>query len=218
MWLSRLALFIFGFLVACETTAAPLSPGALLYPVPYEITGSPLTGDALAFLTSPFTTATYSGSLTTLVVQGEDGNPFAGGLTFRYTFRNDPGSQHNINRLSINGFDGFLLDVFSETFGAVIGGAPAYVDRETNGSSIGFSFAALPQSQGPLVPGQVSHTLVVHTNATLFTGLQSSAFVLDGVPAGVAVYAPIPEPSAIALAATGLWLSLYFFRQGRRLR
>jgi hypothetical protein len=158
---------------------------------------------------------TYTGTLTTTVIRGDTTNPFgANALTFTYVLTNGAGT-HSINRFSVNGFDGFNVDASYETpivAGSVI---PAYADRETNGSSVGFSFVAAPVGAGALGPNSTSAVMVLQTNATTY--VPSLAAVLDGFPATVGTLAPIPEPSTLVLFGAGLALvGCGLTRRGRR--
>jgi hypothetical protein len=200
-------------LLAATAEAATLAPGALLTSsgqVPGE--PAPSGGTVLATQTSPFVSTTYQGELTTTVIQGDTTNSL-GGLTFTYVLRNISGS-HSINRMSINGFDGFATDVSHATpngAGAVI---PAYADRETTGSSLGFSWVSAPIGSGAVGSGQSSATLVIRTDSPVF--VPTSAFVLDGFPAGMLSFAPVPEPSTIALGGMGLALMVYGYARRRK--
>jgi hypothetical protein len=168
----------------------------------------------LQTLMQPFMSPTYTGTLTTTVIRGDTTNPFgANALTFTYMLTNGPGT-HSINRFTVNGFEGFTVDASHQTPLAVGTIAPAYVDRETNGSSVGFSFVLAPVGSGPIGPTHTSATLVVQTNATAY--VQQLASVLDGFPATVATFAPVPEPSTIALA--GFALAVVGFRLSKRSR
>lgn len=197
-------------LLAATADAAPLAPGALLTPVPAE--AGPTGGVVLATQTSPFVSTTYTGELVSSVIQGDTTNAL-GGLTFTYVLRNITGT-HSINRLSINGFDGFTTDVSASSPVAAGTIVPAYSDRESSGTSIGFSWVAAPIGSGAVGPGQSSATLVVQTNSPVF--VPTSAFVLDGFPAGMLAFAPVPEPSTFVLAGSGLALMAYGFSRRRR--
>ena len=196
-------------LAAATAEAATLAPGALLTPVPAE--AEPVGGVVVATQTSPFVSTTYTGELTSTVISGDTSNPFPNGLTFTYVLRNLTGS-HSINRMSINGFDGFLTDVGRVAPAGTI--VPAYADREATGSSIGFSWVAAPIGSGAVGTGQTSATLVIQTNSPVF--VPTSAFVLDGFPAGMLSFAPVPEPSTFVLAGTGLALMVYGFARRRQ--
>jgi hypothetical protein len=197
-------------LLAATAEAATLAPGTLLTPVPAE--AEPVGGVVLATQTSPFVSTTYTGELVSTVIQNDTSNAL-GGLTFTYELRNLTGT-HSINRLSINGWDGFLTDVSASSpvpAGRVV---PAYADREASGTSIGFSWVAAPIGSGAVGPSQTSATLVIQTNSPVF--VPTSAFVLDGFPAGMLAFAPVPEPSTVVLAGTGLALIVYSFSRRRR--
>jgi hypothetical protein len=197
-------------LLAATADAAPLNPGALLTPVTAE--PAPTGGVVVATQTSPFVSTTYTGELVSTVIQGDTTNTL-GGLTFTYELRNLSGT-HSINRLSINGFDGFTTDVSHSAPPAAGSVVPAYADRETSGSSIGFSWVAAPIGSGAVGPGQTSAVMVVQTNSPVF--VPTSAFVLDGFPAGMLAFAPVPEPSTFVLAGTGVALLAYGFSRRRR--
>jgi hypothetical protein len=181
-------------------SAATLAPGTLLHPAPGE--AGPTGGVILASTTLPFVSPTYNGTLTTTVIRGESTNPFgANALTFTYVLTNGAGT-HSINRFTVNGFDGFTVDSSFQTPQPGSTVAPAYTDREMNGSSIGFSFVSAPIGFGPLGPTQTSATLVLQTNATGY--VPNTASVLDGFPATVGTFSPVPEPSTVLLAGFGL--------------
>jgi hypothetical protein len=195
-------------LLAATAEAATLAPGALLTPVPAE--AEPVGGVVVATQTSPFVSTTYTGDLTSSVIAGDTSNAL-GGLTFTYVLRNLTGT-HSINRMSINGFDGFLTDVGRAAPAGTI--VPAYADREASGTSIGVSWVSAPIGAGAIGTGQTSATLVIQTNSPVF--VPTSAFVLDGFPAGMLAFAPVPEPSTFVLAGTGLALMFYGFSRRRR--
>jgi hypothetical protein len=163
----------------------------------------------------PFLSPTYNGTLSTTVIRGDSTNPFgANALTFTYVVTNGAGT-HSINRFTVNGFDGFTVDASYQTPQAVSTIAPAYADRETNGSSVGFSFVLAPVGSGPLGPTQTSATLVLKTNATSY--VPNLASVLDGFPATVGTFAPVPEPSTVVLAGFAVALvGCQLSRQSRR--
>jgi hypothetical protein len=182
-----------------------------LHPSPGE--AGPTGGVVLATSSLPFVSPTFTGTLTTTVIRGESTNPFgANALTFTYLLTNGAGT-HSINRFTVNGFDGFTVDSSYQTPLPAATVAPAYIDRETNGSSIGFSFVLAPVGVGTLGPTQTSATLVLQTNATTY--VPNLASVLDGFPATVGTFAPVPEPSTIILAGFGLALVGYRLSSAR---
>ncbi len=166
--------------------------------------GVPIAGGApLAF-----SSATFSGTLTTTVISGDASNPY-GGLTFTYLLSNDLASSHAIERLTINGYSGFLVEAnYLTPTGDQI---PTLFDRSTGaGDTIGESFinpiSSLPGfGNGVLSPGASSVLLVLQTDAVEYQ--LSTANVINGSVATVTTYAPvalIPEPSSIVLAALGV--------------
>ncbi len=186
------------FAVSLPANSSVLSTGAGV-----PVGGTPVAGGApLAF-----SSATFSGTLTTTVISGDTSNPY-GGLTFTYLLTNDLASTHAIERLTINGYSGFLVEANYQT--PASDQIPTLFDRSTGaGDTIGESFynpiIALPGfGNGVLSPGATSALFVLQTNAQDYQ--LSTANVIDGSVASVATFAPvpvIPEPSSIALAVLG---------------
>ena len=173
--------------------ASPLVAGQTIYPAPGE--PDPVGGQvACGPLVQPFTTANFSGVLTTTVIAGDVSNPY-GGLTFTYVVSNDASSLNTQARLSINGYAGFLTDASYQAPPA--GVRPTLVDRSASSDVVGFSFLGAPAGFGPIGPGQQSALLVVQTNAT--TCSNSVASVIDGAIATIPTYAPAPEPASLTL-------------------
>ena len=164
--------------------SAPLSPGGTVSPVP---SGPLPSGTVLADSAVPFTSATFSGTLSSEVLKDDPTNPL-GGLTFRYSLEDSPNSPGQIDRLTVSSFAGVLADVH---FVAVPDGniqSPTLIDRSTAaGSTIGFSFIGPPVGSGALEPGQTSVPMIVYTNSHVFVA--TSAFVSDGSGATVSSYA-----------------------------
>ncbi|MBX9789608.1 MAG: PEP-CTERM sorting domain-containing protein [Pirellulales bacterium] len=168
----------------------------------------------VATLTVPVVAPTFTGSLTSTVLSGDPTNPFPGGLTFIYDLSNDPGSPHAVHRLTVSNFTGFLTDVSYSTLTPGI--APTLMDRgPLAGDVVGFTFVGFPLGAGALVPGGVATTLVVQTDATIFT--VSKAAVIDGSTANVDTLAPkaIPEPATLVMALIGAALSGFWFWRRR---
>ena len=177
-------------------TAAPLVTGQTIYPAPGE--PDPVGGQvACGPLVAHFTTATFSGVLTSTVIAGDASNPY-GGLTFTYTVSNDASSVNVEARLSVNGYSTSLTDASFQT--PPSGVQPTYVDRPT-ADVVGFSFLGMPVGFGAIQPGQQSSLLVIQTNSPVCTN--SFASVIDGAVATIPTYAPTPEPSALALLGLG---------------
>lgn len=200
---NRSAFLIVVGLAAILTNAAQaaiLSPGSTLIPAPVE--AEPTAGATLASVTLPFAGLGYTGTLTSSVISGDTSNPF-GGLTFTYLLSNNATSFNAINRMTINGFTGFLTDASASTAPAA-GEVPSYLDRDPTGGTLGVAFALPPLGPATLFPGDSSRLLVVQTNATSF--VPSAAFVIDGSTTTVGTLAPVPEPSGIWLLGLGALL------------
>lgn len=176
-------------------SAAVLAPGSILFPSPGE--SEPAGGTVIAGSVAPFVAGTFSGTLTTTVISGDELNPY-GGLTFVYQLSNSADSAHAIGRLTVNGFDGVAASVAHGTPAA--GTAPAYIDRPS-ADLIGFTFQGVPLGEGLVAPGSSSAVLIVRTDAQTY--LPSLASVIDGTVTSVETYAPVPEPAAIVLLGGG---------------
>jgi PEP-CTERM motif len=177
--------------------AAPMNPGDTLFPAPGE--PDPV-GAALVVSSGAlgFASANYTGTLTSNVYTNDASNPYGlGALTFTYLVADDATSINSLERLTVNGYTGFLTDASYQTPAA--GVAPTLIDRGT-ADVVGFSFAGF--GPGVILPGQHSALLVVQTNATSYT--TTIASVQDGTIAQVATYSPAPEPASLALTAIGL--------------
>ncbi|MBI3836644.1 MAG: PEP-CTERM sorting domain-containing protein [Planctomycetia bacterium] len=184
-----------------RATAVLLPGGTTVFAVPETpvIGGMLLAGSVPVPVSSP----AFSGTLTSSVISGDGNNGVLGGLTFVYTLTNDAGSAGPMDRMTINGFSGFITDS-----GYVLPGvAPDLNDRSASGDVIGFTFIGPPIGIGVLLPGQSSAQLIVRTDALDFTSTLAS--VIDGNVATVASFAPkphnVPEPSTLALATLGLF-------------
>jgi hypothetical protein len=134
-------------------------------------------------------------------------------LTFIYDLSNDAGSPHAIHRFTVSNYTGFGTDVSFSTLSAGI--APTLMDRgPLAGDVVGFTFIGSPLGVGALVPGGVATTLVIQTNATIYT--VSKAAVINGSTANVDALAPlaIPEPASLAMALIGAALTgCWFWRR-----
>ena len=194
-----------GLFVAILSLAASQAAAVTLTPGPSVITtGAPVPTGGTVLFSGPslFTSATFSGTLTTSIISGDPSNSY-GGLTFTYLLANDVTSSHAIGRFTINDFDGFLVDANYQT--PTVGQLPSLFDRSAGaGATIGESFIApiggFPGlGLGVLAPGSTSALWVVQTSALYYQ--PTIASVIDGSVAPVATFAPaVPEPSTLALA------------------
>jgi hypothetical protein len=205
-------------LSACIVIASTSRAQAVLLPAGttvFAAAETPVVGGTLLAGGVPVsvTSATFDGTLTSSVISGDANNGVLGGLTFVYTLTDDAGSPGQMDRLTVDGFSGFITDS-----GYVLPGvAPGLNDRSVSGDVIGFTFIGPPIGSGVLQPGQASAQLIVRTDAQRFTATFAS--VIDGSVASVVSFAPlprnVPEPSTLVLAAVG-FIALAAWRLRRR--
>src|SRR5258708_32941503 len=95
--------------------AAPMNPGDTLFPAP----GEPDPVGATLVISSGaagFASANYTGTLTSNVFNNDASNPFGlGALTFTYLLSDDATSINSLQRLTVNGYTGFLTDASYQT-------------------------------------------------------------------------------------------------------
>jgi hypothetical protein len=125
-------------LSAC-VVAVPTSRvwGALLPAGTFAFTAAetPVLGGTLVAGGVPiaFSSPTFNGTLTTSVISGDLNNGALGGLTFVYELTNNSASPGQIDRVTINGFNGSNIDL-----GFVLPGvAPGINDRSASSDVIG---------------------------------------------------------------------------------
>jgi len=184
--------------LASVASAALLVPGTS---APAANEANPVGGTVVATVTTPFTTSTFNGSLTTQVIQGDTSNTL-NGLTFTYKVSNNATSANSIERVTGVDYGTYLTDV--SFLGATGQQPPSSVSRSSGlGSVVGFNFTPAPLGSGELLPGANSTLLVVQTNAQQFQAANAS--VIDGSTATVASFGPfqVPEPASMSLLALG---------------
>ena len=184
------------FALAFEARAVPLSVGGtVLTPGTTPLgAGTVLTNTTVAFTGINSNNAVkFTGTLQLQVVK-ETGS---GTLDFYFQVFNDSSSVDAINRLTTGNYTGFATDV-DWTNNATVGVDSFTADR-SSADSVGFSFNTL--GGGFIQPGSNSAVLFIRTDATQFT--QGNVNLINDATANVLAFAPIPEPSAGALAALG---------------
>ena len=208
---SRQIGFALAVLAVVGAAAPALAQTAL--PPNTQVNVSPFTpagGTLLASVNAPFTTAAFTGSLRSAVVQNENNT-----LDFYYQVSNDANSLTSLGRETNFSFTGFNTSVFFRTDAApAIGGGfvagtetPDTADRD-NGGVVGFNFlTGATGASGKIDPGEISSILVIRTDATLFAPGVSS--VINGAGTSVTTFMPvIPEPASLGLLASGAMLAL----------
>jgi hypothetical protein len=197
--------------VSSVVSAIPIASGVT---APAVFESDPNGGITIASQVQPFATSNYTGRLTSTVIRGDASNPYGlNGLTFTYKLENDPAGANAITRLTIGGYSGYATDM-SYKFGTG-DVSPAFMDRDSGGGVIGFSFLGVPVGQGTLTQGKSTQLLVVQTNATDHT--PRIANLINAAVSTVNTYGPagtlVPEPTT--LAALGAAVALVVRRNRR---
>ena len=195
-----LVLLAFTLLLPCAQ-ASILGNGLSTPPSPLFPTGS-LVAAASGTITAPTFTTTYQQA----VLSDPLKTWCAGCLDFVYQFTvlgPDPNQ-----RFSMSSFQGLLLDVGTNPFGAH---DPTLVDRSVMGAIVGFNFPASDE----IAVGSSTVELIIETNARyLTTGFVSAQ---DGTAGSGVAWAPsaIPEPASLVLMGSGLIAVGKFLRKSR---
>jgi len=125
------------------------------------------TGTVVGSASGTYTSANFSGHFTELVLQQVSGT-----LDFVYQF-SEASSIDGIGRITVTNFVGYSVDagVSALLFGSAIGPegptvgiTPPFIDRASNGSTIGFQFAV--NNVTAFQPGTATSVLVLKTDAT----------------------------------------------------
>jgi hypothetical protein len=208
-WLKRAAavLTLVGTVMLATPASAQVAllPGGSVVPNTFDPTGTVLDS-----VSTPFSAATFSGTLVSAVVLNANGT-----LDFYYQVCNDATSGTSLDRISTINFAGFDTEVFYRTddgdgltgdpFTTIGNQAPSIADRgdELLVQEVGFNFGPLTADR--VNPGEWTHVLGVRTNATRYVpGLTS---VIDGGTADIVTFAPasaVPEPMSASLLIGGL--------------
>jgi hypothetical protein len=151
--------FITCALFSHQAHATPLPPGGIVVPGPG--TGQPPAGATLvaSLLNQPFSTPTFSGTVSSFVYSSDPANPY-GGLDFVYVIHSNATSRDRITRIGIGDFAGLLTDVVQNINGVT--SAPAIRASRSfgNGDVVDFDFT--------LPPGRNTYFFDVRTNGTTY--------------------------------------------------
>ena len=156
-----------------------------------------------------------------------------GGLDFYFQITNSALSATDIVSAGFQFYTGFQTDLVYDTSadGSAIGGGPTVAlngqnagsqdpsvfSRGITGSSVLFTFPpATVTSPGTetISPGQLSHWIVVRTNATLAALNGNAGIATSGATGNYTVYGPIPEPTTALFGAALVGMTA--FRRTRR--
>ena len=187
------ALAIFGSTAA---SASLLNPGSTIR---LRSASEPDDGHLLAQTNFTFTSASFTGTLTSKVWENDESNPW-GGLTFTYKLANNSDCRESLGLFALRGFEDLLTDVNYSGSGI----APRTVSRSTDGNQITFGFFNR-QGDETLLPGGTSAWLVIQTGCTSW-GL-NQLVRLDSLEVVAPAFTPVavPEPTL----ATFLCLSAF---------
>jgi hypothetical protein len=181
-----------------QAKAVVLAPGNIvLTPGTTALPG----GTVLTNETEAFTGANFSGTIQLEVVKETGGT-----LDFYFQVFNSALSVNAIERLTTTNYTGFVTDV-DWTTNSAIGitssvGVPSTSATRTTADTVGFNFTPIPVGSGAIPVGGNSALLFIKTDATQYTS--GGVSLIDGSTTMIPAFAPVPEPSTIALAGAGL--------------
>jgi hypothetical protein len=185
------ALAVLGSSVA---NAALLNPGSTIN---LRSASEPEDAHLLAQTNFTFTSAAFTGTLTSKVWSDDKSNPW-GGITFTYKLANTSDCTESLGLFALRGFSESLTDVNYSGSGI----APRTVSRSADASQITFGFFTR-QGDETLLPGDTSAWLVIQTGCTSW-GL-NQLVGLDSLEVIAPAFTPTaaPEPTAAAIIILG---------------
>lgn len=185
-------------LVAYTPNASALSLGTPNSGLLYGTT--PPAGTVILSESSTFT-GYKAGSTTEIAFQGTlyykiERETSDSTLNFYYMLKNDASSTDAITRTTHTDFTNWLTDVEYDSSSA--GNAPLAADRDSDGSTVGFSFLVAGTGDNRLGAGDSSKWYFIDTDATSYTS--GGTAIINGGTVNVSTYAPsIPDPAAVFL-------------------
>lgn len=173
------------FLGSSFANATLLNPGSTIN---LRSASEPEDGRLLAQTNFTFTSATFTGTLTSKVWADDKSNPW-GGITFTYKLANNSDCRESLGLFALRGFSESLADVNYSGSGI----APRTVSRSADANKITFGFFNRHGDE-TLLPGNTSAWLVIQTGCTSWglnqlVGLDSAEVI---APAFTPVAAPEP--------------------------
>jgi hypothetical protein len=156
------------------------------------------TPTLLDSVTTGFSNPSIQGSVTCGVYLNELGT-----LDFYVQVINDTSSDP-INRITLYDFSGYTTDVGYRTdalapFVSPGTKAPDEANRNEAGSVVGFDYDV--NWETGFNSGVTGYTVVVRTNATEYT--TGNVAVINGISENLAGFAPVPEPTTLAVVGLG---------------
>lgn len=185
-----LAVLMTLFLTDSNTPASILDPGSSIR---LHRANEPRGAQLLATTNSTFSSAGFTGTLTSKVWAGDDSNPW-GGLTFSYLLANSGDCAETLGLFTLSGFAGMLVDV--NCFGS--GVAPRQAMSSASGERISFGFFN-HAGDATLQPGETSNWLIIQTSSGSW-GI-NDLISLGTAEVNAASFTPtsVPEPTAATL-------------------
>lgn len=192
---------IFGGVAASATL---LNPGVT---VSLRSANEPVDAHLIATTNFTFTSATFTGTLTSKVWADDDANPW-GGLTFSYKLANTSDCTESLGLFSLSGFADSLVDVNYSGSGI----APRKATRSALGNTISFGFFDRDDDE-TLLPGNTSAWLVIQTSCNTW-GL-NQLVGMDSLEVTAATFTPVavPEPTIGTLLVFTSTLSVLVTRR-----
>lgn len=188
-------------------SATPITAGGFIAAGGMASLGAIPGGTLLASTSGPFASSNpgdYNGTYSAWVYRNASNT-----LDFIYSFVSASNSLHSIQSVTMSDFSSSTTDVYFVTGGinpATLSGNAA--TRSADGRSLKFIY----DTTG-VAPGQTASTLVIRTNATVFT--TGSFTFQNGSTATVSAFAPsaVPEPGTYALVGSALAVLGYLRRR-----
>lgn len=198
------AVSVLAILGSTFANASVLNPGAT---ITLRSAHEPEDARLVAQTNFTFTSAAFTGTLTSKVWADDESNPW-GGLTFSYRLANTSGCTESLGLFTLGGFADSLVDVNYSGSGI----APRKATRSALGNTISFGFFDRDGDE-TLLPGNTSAWLVIQTGCHTW-GL-NQLVGMDSLEVTAATFAPVAVPEPTALAVLALAGGLTFRRRAQ---